>query len=209
MEISNVQLGFDFEAVKNIVRVVEENIDIDSLIESKLEDFDFSSPVESWIDDNLDDRIETWIDYNLDVTEAVDTAIGNIDFSDHIDYSEIANKLDIENEAYSLLVNYSPINGCGTGQEFTSAIAKAIRYLMIKNEDVVESIVKATNKFNLKQVIEEEKQKAIEEAKPGIIEDFKKELNQYVYDTHVSLTSEKNVQTTPNFWNRSTDQVNQ
>lgn len=100
------------------------------------------------VDIDTDDIVSEVID-SIDYSDIADTVMDKIDYDDiasevardHLDYSEIASSvheyIDVTDEAYNLLSSYKPGNNCPTGAEFTSAIEKALRYLIEVDSDVI------------------------------------------------------------------------
>jgi hypothetical protein len=105
-------------------------------------------------------------------------------------------EVDIENEARNLLESYSPLNGCGTGEAFTNAVEKAVRYLLLKEDGFVENIANALEKRIEKQKKEEMKASIIEEIKPLLFDDFKAELERYAAHIEIAKAQEILGQTT-------------
>ena len=167
MDISQASLetlaGAILEDLHDKVQIAVDNCDFDDKIESSIDDYDF------------DDKIQSWIDYNLDVESDIKDVIRHMDLSEYINEDD----LDIENSVRNLLQSFSPINACSTGLAAMEVIQSTIRYLLLKDEDFVNDISKAIKKAELSNVIAEENAKAVREAKHSIIEDFKRELNEY------------------------------
>jgi len=167
MDISQASLetlaGAILEDLQDKVQIAIDNCDLDDKIESSIDDYDF------------DDKIQSWIDYNLDVESDIKDVIRHMDLSEYINEDD----LDIENSVRNLLQSFSPINACSTGLAAMEVIQSTIRYLLLKDEDFVNDISKAIKKAELSNVIAEENAKAIQDAKPYIIENFKRELNEY------------------------------
>ena len=167
MDISQASLetlaGAILEDLQDKVQVAVDNCDFDDKIESSIDDYDF------------DDKIQTWIDYNLDVESDIKDVIQRMDLNEYLD----TDNLDIESSVRDLMNNFSPINACSTGLAAMEVIQSTIRYLLLKDEDFVNDISKAIKKAELSKVIAEENEKAVREAKHSIIEDFKRELNEY------------------------------
>jgi len=100
------------------------------------------------VDIDTDDIVSEVMD-GIDYSDIADTVIDKIDYDDiaydvarnHLDYSDIASTvheyIDLSDDAYSLLASYKPGNNCPTGAEFTSAIEKALRYLIEVDSDVI------------------------------------------------------------------------
>jgi hypothetical protein len=86
---------------------------------------------------------------------------------------------------------YSPINGCPTGNLATETVKKAVRYLLLKDDDFVVDIANALEKSKTKREIEFAKAEIIAEAKPMMYEEFKKELEEYfkTVDAHNVMTT--------------------
>lgn len=101
---------------------------------------------------DVDDHISNWMSYNFDLEDY----IRDINLNDYID-KEIDTG-DVEVAAKDLLQGYSPTNTCSTGEAFTEAVSKAIRYLLLKDE-FAEYLTKSIDRYNrhkLKYQIQEE-----------------------------------------------------
>jgi hypothetical protein len=150
--------------------------DIQEKVQDAVNYCDFDDKIESGIDAyDFDDKIQSWVDYNLDVESDIKDVIRHMDLSEYLDTDDI----DIENSVRNLMQGFSPINACSTGLAAMEVIQSTIRYLLLKDEDFVNDISKAIKKAELSNVIAEENAKAVREAKDSIIEEFKRELNEY------------------------------
>ena len=180
MDISQASLETLAEAImedfQEKVQSAVDDCDLDDKIESGIENFDF------------DDKIQSWVDYNLDVESDIKDVIRHMDLAEYMDTDSI----DIENSLRNLMESFSPINACGTGKAAMDIIQSTIRYLLLKDEDFVNDISKAIKKHELIQIIDEEKSRAIDAAKPHIIEDFKRELKEYSDEIARQKTLENN-----------------
>ena len=184
MENINVTLGIDNESLEKLSSILEESLK-DSLAES------IKNDIEHEID--VDDNISNWMDYNFDVEDH----LRNVNINDYIDTESLEiPEVDIESEARNLLENYSPVNGCGTGEAFTNAVEKAVRYLLLKEDSFVENIANALEKRIEKQKKEEMKASIIEEIKPLLFDDFKAELERYAAHIEIAKAQEILGQTT-------------
>lgn len=184
MENINVTLGIDNESLEKLSSILEESLK-DSLAES------IKNDIEHEID--VDDNISNWMDYNFDVEDH----LRNVNINDYIDTESLEiPEVDIESEARNLLENYSPVNGCGTGESFTNAVEKAVRYLLLKEDSFVENIANALEKRIEKQKKEEMKASIIEEIKPLLFDDFKAELERYAAHIEIAKAQEILGQTT-------------
>ena len=168
MENINVTLGLSEDAIEKLVEQVTDNMDLGDEVRAIIDDYDFS-------DLDLSDNVDSYLTYNVDFKSYVTDELENIDISQYID----ADNIDVEGAARNLLDSYSPINGCGTGQAFTEAIEKAVRYLLLKNEDFVDNIANALEKRIEKQKKDEMKASIIEEMKPLLFDEFKADLERY------------------------------
>jgi hypothetical protein len=150
--------------------------DIQEKVQDAVNYCDFDDKIESGIDAyDFDDKIQSWVDYNLDVESDIKDVIRHMDLSEYLDTDDI----DIENSVRNLMQGFSPINACSTGLAAMEVIQSTIRYLLLKDEDFVNDISKAIKKAELSNVIAEENARAVREAKDSIIEEFKRELNEY------------------------------
>jgi TATA-binding protein-associated factor Taf7 len=184
MENINVTLGIDNESLEKLSSILEESLK-DSLAES------IKNDIEHEID--VDDNISNWMDYNFDVEDH----LRNVNMNDYIDAESLEiPEVDIESEARTLLENYSPVNGCGTGEAFTNAVEKAVRYLLLKEDGFVENIANALEKRIEKQKKEEMKASIIEEMKPLLFDDFKAQIERYAAEIELQKAQEILSQTT-------------
>ncbi len=187
MENINVTLGIDDEAIERLADKVSNVIDIGDEVKSVIEDYDFS------------DEIDSYLNYNVDFKQYVTEEIENISISEYIDVDDI----NLDSKAEDMLSSYSPVSGCSTAQAFTTAIEKAVRYLLLKNDDFVENIANALEKRIEKSKREEMKQSIIEEVKPLFFDEFKADLERYAAQVNQSTTSNPAVvnQTTTHWFN--------
>ena len=180
---------------------IQDHLDMNQVVDNRIEAYDF------------DGIIEQWIDYNIDiddkVSNALPDALSDINFKDYIDSDDF--EIDAESEARSLLENYSPIASCSTGKAFTSAIEDAVRYLLLKDEDFVEHIAKALSRLEKKQMMEEIRESVKEELKPLMFDSFKAELERYAahikYEEAQQLITQTNAVVIPEVtpWTREND----
>lgn len=142
---------------------INAKIVVDDDILSQLSDVDIDDAIESWVDRNLDvdSEVSNWMNYNFDIEDY----LRNVDMSQYIDDN------DSESQARSLLEQYSPVTSCQTGQAFTDAVAKAVRYLLL-DDSYVEYLVKSLERYERSRIKEE-----IEaQVKEKHFNDFKREL---------------------------------
>lgn len=118
--------------------------------------------------DDIDDKIDNWISYNFDIEEH----LRGINVNDFVDIE--VDSGEIESAARHLLYDYSPTNSCETGQAFTDAVAKAVRYLLL-DQDFAEYFIKAIDRYNRSKI----KSEIQEELKQKHFNEFKQELEQY------------------------------
>ena len=183
-------------SLETLSEAVLENLD--DKISGIVDSFDFDEKIESAISDyDFDDKIQTWIDYNLDVESDIRDVINRMDLTEYID----EDSLDIESSVRNLMQGFSPINACSTGLAAMEVIQSTIRYLLLKDEDFVNDISKAIKKAELSNVIAEENAKAVREAKHSIIEDFKRELNEYSIEVAKQRILESNPSIDPSSFN--------
>lgn len=102
-------------------------------VEELLEEIDYDSLSSKVIDEMDNEELASNIQEHLDFYDLASTLR---------DYLDIPDELDVSDEAQSLLESYAPGNGCGTGNAFTDAIAKAFLYLVEKDLDFKVSVVK-------------------------------------------------------------------
>lgn len=170
MENINVTMGIDNEALEKLAVKIVESIDIEDhinmtqIVDDRIEAYDFDSIIE-----------------NFSFRSIVNDAIDDYDFddmmTDFLDNNQSEN--DIGNYVENLLDSYSPTNACTIGESFTEAVCKAVRYLLLKDEDFVIHIAKALQKLEKKQMMEEVRESVKEELKPLMFDSFKAELERY------------------------------
>jgi hypothetical protein len=174
MEKLEVTMDISEASLETLAAAIME--DFQEKVQSAVDDCDLDDKIESAIESyDLDDKIQSWMDYNLDVESDIKEVIRHMDLADYIDTDSI----DIENSLRNLMDSFSPINACSTSKSAMDIIQSTIRYLLLKDEDFVNDISKAIKKHELIQILDEEKTRAIDAAKPYIIEDFKRELKEY------------------------------
>jgi len=174
MEKLEVTMDISEASLETLAAAIME--DFQEKVQSAVDDCDLDDKIESAIESyDLDDKIQSWMDYNLDVESDIKEVIRHMDLADYIDTDSI----DIENSLRNLMDSFSPINACSTSKSAMDIIQSTIRYLLLKDEDFVNDISKAIKKHELIQILDEEKARAIDAAKPYIIEDFKRELKEY------------------------------
>ena len=172
--------------------------DIQEKVQNAVDYCDFDDKIESGINDyDFDDKIQTWFDYNFDVESDIKDVIQRMDLNEYLDTDD----LDIESSVRDLMQGFSPINACSTGLAAMEVIQSTIRYLLLKDEDFVNDISKAIKKAELSKVIAEENEKAVREAKHFIIEDFKRELNEYSMEIAKQRILESNPSIDPSSFN--------
>ena len=182
-----VNLGIDDDAIASLIEAME-----DQIIEKVKDDLETS--LSESIRENLeiDDDISNWMDYHFDI----DDYLRDKDLTEYIDIPSV--DVDIEDKAQGLLESYSPLNGCRTGELFTQAVNKAVRYLLLKDNDFVQHIVDAAEKNAQNKIIADTKDSLIKEIKPAMYDEFRKELNQYVLDLEIAKAQELISQSTTN-----------
>ena len=172
MENINVTLGIQQDAIEKISELVQENIK-DTIAEAVKDDFqeEVTEKVIDYIRDDYDisDSINTWMDYHFDIEDY----LRNVDLNDFLDGN------DVESEIQKLLEQYSPLSGCTTSELATKAMRNAMRYFLLKDDDLVEDIANALSRHKQKAVLEEVRESIILDAKPTIIDNFKLELKEY------------------------------
>lgn len=172
MENINVTLGIQQDAIEKISELVQENIK-ESIVEAVKDDFqdEVTEKVIDYIRDDYDisDSINSWMDYHFDIEDY----LRNVDLNDYLDGN------DVESEIQKLLEQYSPLNGCTTSTLATKVIRNAIRYFLLKDEELVADISEALSRHKEKAMMKEMRESIILEAKPTIIDNFKMELKEY------------------------------
>lgn len=185
MDISaKIQIdAHDFNALSDAVK--DNIIDI---IKDESEDFisdDLTERVKDSVLESLDihDEIDNWFSSNFDIEDH----LNNVDMSQYFD-------MDVEDEARSLLENYSPGNHCRTGDAFTDAVEKAVRYLCLRDDEFADDLIRALDRARknreISETVRENKEFWIADAKPKIIQEFKQELEQYFKDLELEKAKE-------------------
>lgn len=153
---------------------------LEVLSEALLEDLDdkISDIVDNKIEDaidesDLDGRIQTWFDYNIDIEDTVRDVVRETDWSEYIQ------EIDVEDRLQELMRSYSPVTHCTTGNLATETVKKAMRYLLLKDDEFVADIINAIDKANTKKMIEDAKSEIIAEITPSLRQQFQLELTQY------------------------------
>lgn len=133
---------FTYQMIRQSSDYVNDNLDYDDIGENVLGTMDmkeFASEVSEYIDMT---ELAKNVSYNIDLSDLAYDVKQYMDMDDlassvqeHLDIAET-----ISDEAYSLLGNYSPGNGCSLGDAFTDAIKNAIEYLIRNNDDVINKI---------------------------------------------------------------------
>lgn len=130
-------------------------------------------------DVELDGQIESWVERNLNLEDEISDWMGQyFDIHDYLidtDLSQYIEDSDIESQARSLLESYSPVTSCSTGSAFTEAVGKAVRYFLL-NDESVEYIVKAIDRYNRRQIKKEIAEEIREELRSEIRESLSIEL---------------------------------
>lgn len=175
-----VTINLEESFFDELVEKMETNID--NLVDEK---------VNEKVDDSLDDKVTYYMENELNISDHIsDWMSSNFDIAEELTHIDLTDEIDInyDDVAQTLLEQYNPINACTTSRLFTEAIAQAIRYLLLRDNEIVESIEKALDKHKKKidedflratfrqQFIEElneySKAKAIEDAQ-RVIEDIR------------------------------------
>jgi hypothetical protein len=191
MEHINVTLSLESDQIDKLTEAVNskimENFDIDEIAEKINLDEAIETFLENQydLDDKISDRVTDYIEYNVDFEDIAKDTIRGMDMSEYIE------EIDVEDKLQQLMRGYSPINGCPTGNLATETVKKAVRYLLLKDEDFVADITNALEKSKAKREIEAAKAEIIAEAKPMMYEEFKKELEEYfkTVDAHNVMTT--------------------
>lgn len=140
MEKINVNIEMNEENLEAFAKKIYEHLSdvaVDDLKTAVLEDID------------VKDDIDSYMRYDFDITDHLD----GVTWSDYFETPEIDDS-DIEDIGRRLLEAYSPVNNCSTGQAFTEAVAKAVRYLLLENE-YVDYLVKALERYEKAKLKEE------------------------------------------------------
>ena len=189
MEKINVNIEMNEENLEAFAKKIYEHLSdvaVDDLKTAVLEDID------------VKDDIDSYMRYDFDITDHLD----GVTWSDYFETPEIDDS-DIEDIGRRLLEAYSPVNNCSTGQAFTEAVGKAIRYLLL-NDEYVDYLVKAlerNNRAKMQQDIENEiRAKLSDELKNQHFAEFKAELEKL----NTASVNEVNIITAQNHINNTT-----
>jgi hypothetical protein len=163
----DVTLGISEEGLETLAEAILQDLDekVSEILDEKIEDA---------IDEvDLDSKMQTWFDYNIDIEDTVRDVVRETDWSEYVE------EIDVEEKLQQLMRSYSPVTHCTTGDLATETVKKAMRYLLLKDEDFVSDIVNAINKANNKKMIEDAKSEIIAEIAPSLRQQFQLELTQY------------------------------
>lgn len=152
---------------------------------------------EEFISDDLTDRVKDSVLECFDIHDEIDNWFSNNfcieDHLSNVDLSEYY-EINVDDEARSLLENYSPGNHCRTGDAFTDAVERAVRYLCLRDDEFADDLIRALDRVRknkeISQVVKENKEFWISDAKPKIIQEFKQELEQYFKDLELQKAKE-------------------
>jgi hypothetical protein len=145
----NVTLDISEDGLETLSEAILQDLDekVSEILDEKIEDA---------IDEvDLDGKIQTWFDYNIDIEDTVRDVVRETDWSEYVE------EIDVEEKLQQLMRAYSPVTHCTTGDLATSTVKKAIRYLLLKDEEFVADIVSAIDKANTKKMIEDAKSEII------------------------------------------------
>jgi len=163
----DVTLDISEEGLETLAEAILQDLDekVSEILDEKIEDA---------IDEvDLDSKMQTWFDYNIDIEDTVRDVVRETDWSEYVE------EIDVEEKLQQLMRAYSPVTHCTTGDLATSTVKKAIRYLLLKDEEFVADIVSAIDKANTKKMIEDAKSEIIAEITPSLRQQFQLELTQY------------------------------
>jgi hypothetical protein len=191
MEHINVTLSLESDQIDKLTEAVNskimENFDIDEIAEKINLDEAIETFLENQydLDDKISDRVTDYIEYNVDFEDIAKDTIRGMDLSEHIE------EIDVEEKLQQLMRSYSPVTSCTTGNLATETVKKAVRYLLLTDDEFIDSIEKALAKSKAKREVEAAKAEIIAEAKPMMYEEFKKELEEYfkTVDAHNVMTT--------------------
>ena len=191
MEHINVTLSLESDQIDKLTEAVNskimENFDIDEIAEKINLDEAIETFLENQydLDDKISDRVTDYIEYNVDFEDIAKDTIRGMDLSEHIE------EIDVEEKLQQLMRSYSPVPSCTTGNLATETVKKAVRYLLLTDDEFIDSIEKALTKSKAKREVEAAKAEIIAEAKPMMYEEFKKELEEYfkTVDAHNVMTT--------------------
>lgn len=195
MEHINVTLSLESDQIDKLTEAVNtkimENLDVEEIAKH----MDISELIETYfeneydIDDKVNDRVNDYIEYNVDFEDIVRDTVSGMDMSEYVE------EIDVEDKLQQLMRSYSPTNGCSTAQLANETVKKAMRYLLLTDDEFVESIEKALTKSKAKREAEAAKAEIIAEAKPMMYEEFKKELEEYFKAVDASNAVTNNIVT--------------
>lgn len=195
MEHINVTLSLESDQIEKLTEAVNtklmENFDVEEIAKQ----MDINELIETFLDneydisDKVDDRVNDYIEYNVDFEEIVKDTISGMDLSEHIE------EIDVEDKIQQLMRSYSPVTHCTTGNLATETVKKAVRYLLLTDDEFIDSIEKALTKSKAKREAEAAKAEIIAEAKPLMYEEFKRELAEYFKTLDASNAVTNNIVT--------------
>ena len=172
MELENVSIKLSQTALSEIIDTVadaiKDNIS-DSITEGIKEDLKNDIVEELDITDDIRSYMSDWFDID--------------DYLQHIDFDSYIQKVDVEDEIQTMLHNYSPLSDCVTAEAATEAMRDALRYFLLKDNEIVEDIAKALERRNKRQLELQIRDSIIEETREVMREslrhEFINELNEY------------------------------
>jgi|LakMenEpi03Aug12_release.lakeMendotaPanAssembly.Ray.scaffolds.fasta_scaffold13218_4 uncharacterized membrane protein YheB (UPF0754 family) len=172
MELENVSIKLSQTALSEIIDTVadaiKDNIS-DSITEGIKEDLKDDIMQELDITDDIRSYMSDWFDLD--------------DYLQHVDLDSYIDKPDVEDEIQTMLHNYSPLSDCTTAKAATEAMRDALRYFLLKDNEIVEDIAKALERRNKRQLESEIRDSIIEQTREVMREslrhEFINELNEY------------------------------
>jgi hypothetical protein len=195
MEHINVTLSLESDQIEKLTEAVNtklmENFDIDEIAEKINLDEAIETFLENQydLDDKISDKVTDYVEYNVDFEEIAKDTIRGMDMSEYIE------EIDVEEKLQQLMRSYSPVTSCSTGNLATETVKKAVRYLLLTDDEFIESLEKALAKSKAKREAEAAKAEIIAEAKPLMYEEFKRELAEYFNTLDASNAVTNNIVT--------------
>ena len=163
----NVTLDISEDGLETLSEAILQDLDekVSEILDEKIEDA---------IDEvDLDGKIQTWFDYNIDIEDTVRDVVRETDWSEYVE------EIDVEEKLQQLMRAYSPVTHCTTGNLATETVKKAMRYLLLTDEDFMDALENALEKRKAKKAVEQARNEIIEEITPKLRQQFQMELTQY------------------------------
>lgn len=182
-----VDITLNEDSVEELSKIVSSELSdnlIDTLKDDLEENLNIENKINDWADEYLDDRVESVIENSNWFSEAIrDEVVCKIEDMDLKDYIDIDIDTDYDTVALNLLEQYSPLTNCATASAFTKAVKDAIRFMLLKDMDLVSDIKKALDRQKMKEITDEIRGSIIKdtmtEMRDALRKEFIAELQEY------------------------------